>query len=288
MYADDSNLFKSDKDIKKLFSEMNNELENVAIWFKANKLSLNIKKTKFSLFHAPQKKRFIPSTLPKIVIEKHEITRDRVTKFLGIFLDENITWKTHISHITNKISKSIGILYKSRYLLNKKLLKLLYYAFVQSHINYGIAAWGSTHNYKLKPLYRKQKHAIRVINYKDKYEPSKPLFYNMSILNIYQLNLLDILCFMYKSKMEECPNIFHDIFKLKPQNKYSKRRKHILSEPFCKTKTEQFTVAYRGPHIWNKILTIDNDIGSIKSYPSFKKSIKRIILSNENLIHDIF
>ena len=64
MFADDTNFFLSNKNIDNLFSNMNNKLSKVSVWFKANKLSLNKSKTKYSLFHLPSKKRFLPNELP--------------------------------------------------------------------------------------------------------------------------------------------------------------------------------------------------------------------------------
>ena len=61
MFADDTNLFYSHKNISNLFKTVNNELKNIHEWFKANKLSLNISKTKYSFFHPIQKKNDIPS-----------------------------------------------------------------------------------------------------------------------------------------------------------------------------------------------------------------------------------
>ena len=105
---------------------MNNELGKISTWFKANKLSLNVSKTKFSLFHPNSKKRFVPADLPLLKIDNTRIIRDHITKFLGVLIDENLTWQPHISHISTKISKSIGILYKASPFLNKSLLKQLH------------------------------------------------------------------------------------------------------------------------------------------------------------------
>ena len=219
MFADDSNLFKVDKNLDRLFLEMNKELENVSIWFKANKLSLNVKKTKFSLFHQSRKKKLIPEFLPKLCIDNCEIQRELVTKFLGVYIDENLTWKHHINNVKTKVSKSIGILYRSRDMLNKPLLKQLYHSFVHSYLNYGNVAWASTNKTTLDPLYRKQKHAIRVINLKDRFEHSKPLFTEMKILTLFKQNIFNFLVFVFKCKLKESPRIFHGIFTLKPPNK---------------------------------------------------------------------
>ena len=89
MFADDTNLFFTHKDIRYLFQIVNQELENINQWFISNKLSLNIKKTKYSFFHKPSQKENIPLHLPKLIINSYEIQRSESIKFLGVLLDEN-------------------------------------------------------------------------------------------------------------------------------------------------------------------------------------------------------
>ena len=85
MFADDANLLISHKNIDTLFAIMNVELENVSTWFKSNKLSLNVNKTKWSLFHPISKRQFLPQTLPIILTENIHIKREYIRKFLGVF-----------------------------------------------------------------------------------------------------------------------------------------------------------------------------------------------------------
>ena len=91
--ADDTKLFFSNKDINKLFNDMNVELQKMSIWFKANRLSLNLTKTKWTLFQSKKKKHLIANDLPMLYIDNFEIVREDVTKFLGIFIDKKLTWK---------------------------------------------------------------------------------------------------------------------------------------------------------------------------------------------------
>ena len=105
---------------------MNVEPQKMSIWFKANKLSLNLTKTKWTLFHSEKKKRLIANDLPILYIDNFEIVRESVTKFLGIFIDKNLTWKYHIERVCDKVSKSIGIMYKSKNILSKRLMKQPY------------------------------------------------------------------------------------------------------------------------------------------------------------------
>ena len=129
MFADDTNLFISDSNIGNLFEKMNEELRKVANWFKANKLSLNISKTKYSLFPSTRKEK-IPNILPPLHIDNVPVKREFVTKFLGVYLDGNISWKHHVNIVSTNICKSIRILYRTHCILSKFLRKQLYFSFI--------------------------------------------------------------------------------------------------------------------------------------------------------------
>ena len=160
MFADDTNLFLSDENISGLFQQMNKQLKSVSTWFKANKLSINIDKTKWTIFYPTSKKRFMPTKFPERFIDGITLERETVTKFLGLIIDENVTWKAHINTISTKISKNIGILYRARLIIPRKQLNQLYFSFVHSYLNYANIAWSSAQKTKLSALYRQQKHAV--------------------------------------------------------------------------------------------------------------------------------
>ena len=253
---------------------MNAELCKISEWFKANKLSLNVSKTKWELFHPSAKKISIPNILPDLFIDNVKIERETVTKFLGVLIDENLNWKSHIDYIVNKISKTIGILYNIRDFVGKHNLRLLYFAFVQSYINYASIAWASINKTKLQTLFRRQKHALRVINFKDKFTHSFSLFLDMKALNVYKLNIFNNLCLVYKSKYKTCPPSFLHLAREKPPTKYHLRSEGILYEPFCKTKQSQFSVNYRAPHLWNKLIIEKHNISHFSCLPLFQCKLK--------------
>ena len=95
MYADDTNLFYFNNDIETSFSIVNMELEKISEWFKANKLSLNIKKTIYTLFHKNSTKNDLPLKLPDLKIVNSVLKRQASIKYLGVMLDEKISWKEH-------------------------------------------------------------------------------------------------------------------------------------------------------------------------------------------------
>lgn len=100
-----TNVFMSNKSIDALVSNMNNELKIIGEWFKANKLSLNLTKTNFILFCSKRKLNLNPGCNIAINIDNQCVARVSSTKFLGVHIDEHLTWKDHITYISKKISK---------------------------------------------------------------------------------------------------------------------------------------------------------------------------------------
>ena len=89
MFADDTNLFCSNKKIKPLFLKRNLEFRKISEWFRAIKLSLNEDKTRFTIFHRPQDRDNLPVRLPALKINDYEIKQSSSIKFLGILVDEH-------------------------------------------------------------------------------------------------------------------------------------------------------------------------------------------------------
>ena len=79
-----------------------------------------------------------------IILSNQEIQKEDKTKFLGIIIDQHLTWKSHIDYIVPKISKMIGTLRTIRFFVNQPLLKVLYNSFIYPYLHYGIIGWGTT------------------------------------------------------------------------------------------------------------------------------------------------
>ena len=160
MFADVTNLFFEHTELRILFSMVNNELKKTYEWFNANKLSLNVGKTKYSPFHKPNKTDDLPLLLPKVLINDKEIERVGSIKFLGVLLYEYLSWKEHIRYTENKIAKNIGLLYRGKPFLGQHSLLTLYYSYIHTYLNYANLTWASTNRTNLKKLVSQQKHAI--------------------------------------------------------------------------------------------------------------------------------
>ena len=112
LYADDTNVLLNGKNINELMDIINNELQKLYIWLRANKLTLNIDKTYYMIFHRARIKNKDLSL--GISINNCALKKVENCKYLGIILDTRISWVEHITYVKNKISKGIGIMYQAR------------------------------------------------------------------------------------------------------------------------------------------------------------------------------
>ena len=139
LYADDNILYTTIHSAEDL-SNMNNELSKISDWLAFNKLSLNANKTKYMMFHAMNKG--LSHLNQRIHINIVEIQKVNQFQFVGLTIDENLTWKHHINAITNKISRGTGIINRLKNCLPLSILRTLYCSLIQSHFDYTILAWG--------------------------------------------------------------------------------------------------------------------------------------------------
>ena len=170
--------------MEQLLDTLEKELNRMKIWFDENKLTLNLSKTKFIIFgNRPT------NTEKKLMINGIELERVSEIKFLGVLIDNKLSWKPHINYIKAKISKSIAILNKTKYLLNKTSLYTLYCSFILPYMTYCVEIWGNTYKTNIHPIFILQKRAIRIIHKTAYREPTNPLFVQLKTLKF--LDLID-------------------------------------------------------------------------------------------------
>ena len=174
LFADDTSIFMSHKDPVILQTMFNDELIKISKWLYMNKLSINTSKTNFMMFT----NKNIDIDQITIKLAGSEIKYVSSLKFLGITIDNKLTWKNHIDIICNKVSKNIGILYKL-HMLPTVILKMLYNAIVAPYFDYAISVWGSAANTYLGRLFKLQKRAIRIIFHAKFLAHTIPIFYSL-------------------------------------------------------------------------------------------------------------
>ena len=156
LYADDANIILTGANAQEIICKYNELSKLLADWVASNGLLLNIKKTNYMIF-SNINLGHLADYEPKIL--NRPIERKKITKFLGVHIDENLHWTYHINTLCTKISKNTGILYKMKNILPQKTLQTLFHSFIQSHINYCTSIWGlGTKNSLKKCLSARKKH----------------------------------------------------------------------------------------------------------------------------------
>ena len=158
LYADDTTLSKTIQIPSMYPFNINNELAKVYDWLAVNKLSSNVKKTKYVIFHAINKK--IEDVVPDLKINGIPLERVQSFNFLGLLLNENMSWKPHIDLLSNKLAQCAGVLNKLKRFLPIHILRTLYFSMVQFRIMYCILTWGFDY-YRTEKL---QKRFVRIIS----------------------------------------------------------------------------------------------------------------------------
>ena len=136
----------------------------------------------------------------------------RVVKFLGVFIDENLSWKFHINYICKKVSKSTGVIYRSRFLLSMKTKLSIYYTLIYPYLTYCNVVWSSTYVTNVKRLFLIQKRLVRALTNANSTAHTAPLFYRLNLLDIYKINFLHIVKFMYCYHHNLLPSSCHNLF----------------------------------------------------------------------------
>ena len=258
LFADDTNLFISGKNINHLEQTINTELDNIILWLKTNKLSLNIKKTQLMLFSGFKKTK--PSIDPKM--EGESISETVKSKFLGVILDNKLSWKDHIAYISGKTARGIGIILKARKYLLKESMIGLYYSFIYPYLIYRNHVWGLACKTHLDYLIKLQKRAIRIIVGVHPRTHTEPLFQKLKLLKCEDINKYLIGRLMFRIQNNELP-IFQNFFtRNRDVQFHDTRQKDYFHIPPFKTKLGKSSLRYNGASIWNVILKVGIDTKS--------------------------
>ena len=269
MFADDTSVQVSGNDLNNLVSSLNVQLQFLSTWLKANKLSLNTKKTFFIVFHRAR----IKDHRISIQMDGSVLNRSTSIKYLGVLIDHNLNWCEHIAYIKNKVSKGVGIMYKARQYLDKKSLQNLYYSYIYPYLIYCIEVWGSACQTHLHPLFLTQKKIVRIITFSNYLAHTQPIFIDLSILPLDKLILHRIGIIMYKIFNGMLPVIMNELYiKNRDIHSYNTRSSNLLRVP-----RGTMNFANISARLWN-VLVLNIDVNV--SITIFKRNLKTYLLHN--------
>ena len=292
LFADDTNIYYESADLVELEKTVNKELKLLTLWLNLNRLALNVSKTNFVIFRST--KRPLNHNVILIMNRKAIEQKDHV-KYLGILMDQHLSWKYHISSVSKKISRGIGILAKLRGSMDRNLLINIYYCLVYSYLSYGVEAWGSACETNLSCINVLHNKAVRVITGNQYYQifgetpgplPSAdPLYKELKFLDFKDIFKFSIAKFVYLTLCQVSPPIFFDWFNYNHQmHSYATRSSVIISQDHYfdvgveqsiytlyikKANLENYgrkMVHVSGPLIWNDVPLSIQDAVSVSAF----------------------
>ena len=269
LYADDSTLSTciNRKELVENVETVNIELINVYHWLCANKITINKTKTKFMIFSYNKN-----IMINDIVIGNNRISETDFTKFLGLHIDNHLTFKYHIDEISKKISKSVGLLYKLSNFFPNNILKIIYSSLIHPYLIYGIEAWHSTSKNYTNKIFVLQKKAVRAINHLEYNQHTNDFFKSNQILKLEDQFKLQISKYIYQLLNTNLdPNMADKLkYNIQVHHHDTRGRDMINLIQISRTKSKN-NVFYNGTKIWN---SLPENLKDANSLYKFKKLIK--------------
>lgn len=268
-FADDTTVFASGKDIRLLADVVNRGLADVDVWLRCNKISLNIDKTAYMIISDG----VVPDDIA-INIRGTTLSCVHSTKFLGVIIDDKLTFNLHIEAVCKKVSRTIGMIYRIANCVPPHVLRNLYFTLVHSLIVYGITSWGSSAQSHLERLFSLQRRFIKLL----------PVHGNRFSLKHHGIldvgNLYKYCCcvqFFKSFKLGNHDHFLHEALISLPDHNYPTRHRlnGNFNTPLCNKSRRQRSYFFKSVTFWNALPDVIRDC---ESGDTFKSCLKVYLL----------
>ena len=278
LFADDTTLYISHRNLQYARWCLTEDLKTLSDWFKANKLTLNLSKT--VAIHFNRKKTDCTESL---TVGKNEIQFVDATKFLGVWLNKNLNWQTHINKLTNKLNSNLILLKRSKNLLSADTKKLIYYAHIYSHLSYCLLVWGcNLPNAGLNMLQSIQNKCMLEIKQN---QITSKTYKDLGILTIKQIIELELQKFGLKYENELLPKQIIEVINddqhhqsLKKNHKYNTRNKKVSNKPKARSSRyiNSFLCSWQ-----DKYMPLPVETKTMPNIKAFAKNCKKLLLKQQ-------
>ena len=254
LFADDTGLLNSNTNLKTIQKQLNIDLRSLFKWLCASKISLNVTKTEVVLFHSSNKK--IDHEL-KLKLNGKYLDLSKSVKYLGLEIDQHLSFTNHIKSLSVKLRSANGALSKIRHVANKSVLKTVFNSLFVSHLSYACQTWAQSINLNYSRIFKLQKAALRILTFSDFQAPSQPLFHQLNILQISDMVKLRNLLLVHDILNAQSPADISDTYSLRGYNESHNTRGKtlgLLAKPQCRTtKFGINSVIYQSILNWNDL-----------------------------------
>ena len=269
LYADDTVLYYSSRMVCDLETKLNEDLENITVWFNNNFLTLNAEKSKFVLIGSSRKLKFCDSI--KVTVQGHQVNQSTTAKYLGITIHENLTWTEHVKAMSAKVNQRIGILKRLRHFLSKEELVTVYNSIILSLFDYADLVWGDKNNKVLMDdLQILQNKAAKVILGLPHAHSATDALQKLNWVKLNTRRLQH-----RRIAIHKCLHGTIDTGLILTQNcnhhSYYTRQSANLHLPKVKTEWGKQRFIYQAANDWNDL---DNDIKKIANFNIFKRKLR--------------
>jgi len=272
LFADDTTVYCTSDNLDFLLQVVTRDMSILTDWFRANKLSLNLTKTNCVLFRP---KGWTINRPFNLILGSEQLALTNSTKFLGLNIDENLSWTGHSKTVCNKVSSGLYMLDQVRDEVPPEQKRMLYMSLVNSHITYCLMVWGPMALAKDKDrLNKQQKRTVRAIENVERDAHTNPLFSKFKILKLDEMIDLELGKFMYKYVNKSLPLPLLELFESNQQVHAYNTRGQLNARSF-EHRADCFVRSYlaKGPSSWSKL---PNDLKSCTSIFSFSRKLKSL------------
>ena len=273
LFADDTSLFLTGKNLDEIISEAKVNISNLKEWFVCNKLTLNESKTHFCLFHTKNKP--IPYNLETIECNEMVIHRCDTVKYIGLMMDEQLNWKNHIDFLLKNIMKYFGIFNNIKGFISKPLARQLFFAFVNSRITYGIEAYGSCSTSNLKKLQIVQNKLLKILTCKHNRFSTNDLHRELNILKISDVYKCSLLNIVHKWKNNNLPLALNNMFSYKTVVRETRQGTSLIIPKF-RTTIGSSAVNIQAARLWGMV---PEDKSNIINTNTFRRRMAQSFIS---------
>ena len=275
LFSDDTNLFNFGNNLTAMINNTNIELEKLDSWLRANKLMVNTSKTNYCLFHPSKTKSVDDSYIVKM---GDELKQSDDIKYLGIKLDNKLTWENHVHKVKSEIIKYTSMFSKLRHYVQKPCLMSLYDSLVLSKISYAFEAFGIASQNKLKDLQVLQNRILRILQFKDRKYSTNAIHKECNILKLIDLYEFKILKSMHNVHYNngKLPSVFKGYFEKNEGSHTYPTRQSKDYKIFRVNKTwGDKMIRNKGARLWNEL---PSPIKDISNPYTFAKKLKEVLI----------
>ena len=270
LYADDTTIYVSGTDVEEISSALQSCLDAACLWMQVNGLKLNSTKSKCMLIHssASRKRNLPPLDLHLLGSQIEQVFS---FKFLGIIINNTLTWSDHVKYISQKVSRSISLLRRLSWFLPRSLLVLFLKSYILPVLDYCDVVWDSCTKKEAQQMETLLNYACRVVLHRQKHESATAARAELGLTTLAVRRKIHLARLMYKCTHSQQPPYLASLFPLpSSHHQHFTRSSSTVNLPPVRSSFGKRAFSFTGASLWR---TLPPAIRNEKSWVVFNSSL---------------